>query len=353
MRAPRIACRQPLDDAIGAAGLAQQPRQRQLADPSPAPAATGVAARFQPLPRGVRAQTRSRSRACHRPRSSRTSAHRIRVGSTPSLFSPSSTRSARAASPAAAASRELKHIVARAVADRAQHQSRRLIGRPSASRLSFSSSCFAASKIALDSIDDELRRGRLDLEPAARARARAASRAAPPRSPARSAPRRRAFRRRAPRPHRCAFLSSLPVTISVTTSGGGCGASSSNSAAPLSGLPLGMRSSNKRRSANSDSDCARMPQFVPGKAALDEKDACDRRSPRARAAARMASAASPTSNGSSPRHQIDRRQSPGERRRQLLGVQTQSVLPQALERARAASYSRPIRSTRSATDSTS
>ena len=56
-----------------------------------------------PLPR-TEERRRSRSLACHSPRSSRTSAHRISVGSTPSLLRPSSTRSARSASPAAAAS---------------------------------------------------------------------------------------------------------------------------------------------------------------------------------------------------------------------------------------------------------
>src|SRR5882757_1583054 len=65
--------------------------------------AEGVAARFQALPR-TGERSRSRSRACHSPRSSMTSAHRISVGSTPSLLRPRSTCRARAASPAAAAS---------------------------------------------------------------------------------------------------------------------------------------------------------------------------------------------------------------------------------------------------------
>ena len=52
-----------------------------------------------------------------------------------------------------------------------------------------------------------------------------------------------------------AFLSSLSVMIKHSTSGGGCVAISSNCAAPLSGLPLGIRSSNSRRSANKDSAC--------------------------------------------------------------------------------------------------
>src|SRR3984957_11282186 len=63
----------------------------------------GVAAKFQPLPRAAE-RRRVRSRACHIPRSSRSSAHKISVGSPPSPFKPSSTRNARAASPAAAAS---------------------------------------------------------------------------------------------------------------------------------------------------------------------------------------------------------------------------------------------------------
>src|ERR1700722_16408007 len=65
--------------------------------------AEGAAARFQPLPRGAE-RSRSRSRACHSPRTPRTSTHKINVGSSPALFGPSSTRKARAPSPAAAAS---------------------------------------------------------------------------------------------------------------------------------------------------------------------------------------------------------------------------------------------------------
>ena len=70
-------------------------------------------------------------------------------------------------------------------------------------------------------------------------------------------------------------------------------------AAPLSGLPPGMRNSNRRRSANNDRDCAAACSSFQSKPRSTKNT---RRSayPAARAAVRIASAASSTSSGSSP-----------------------------------------------------
>jgi hypothetical protein len=83
------------------------------------------------------------------------------------------------------------------------------------------------------------------------------------------------------------------------TSGGGAAAIWASSAAPLSGLPEGMRSSKRRRSANKDISCA---ACLSSSQAKERSTANTTRSmkPALRAAARTASAASPAASGSSP-----------------------------------------------------
>src|SRR5579863_4485441 len=211
----------------------------------------GVAARFQPLPRSAE-RSRSRSRACHNPRSSRTRAHKIRVGSTPSLLRPRSTRRARSASPAAAASASWNTSY-RALSPTDRNTKSALMGSPSASRLSFSSSCFAASRFpsTRSTINCAAAGSISTLSCFARDRSHAGSAAVWTGQIGTQIP---CFSTARTQAASLAFLSSLSVTTKHTTSGGGRSARSTNCCAPLSGLPLGIRSSKRRRSANNDSD---------------------------------------------------------------------------------------------------
>ena len=97
-----------------------------------------------------------------------------------------------------------------------------------------------------------------------------------------------------------AFLSSLSVMIRHITSGGGCAREVGQLRRALVGLAARHAQFEQPPLREQRQRLARMAQLIPGEAAVDEEHACD---PRIRPRARRresASAASPTSSGSSP-----------------------------------------------------
>ena len=135
------------------------------------------------------------------------------------------------------------------------------------------------------------------------------------------------------------------------TSGGGSDSSSVNCAAPLSGLPLGMRNSNRRRSANSDSERLVVVQLIPAETAVDEKHAPIRVSGGARRGANRIRGFADQQRFVT-RHQVAGRQAARQRGRQLFGAQAQAKSREQDPRARPA-YSRCMRETSASTVSIS